>query len=58
MSQMLQEFSCDLGHVAARGSLGVGACVSRQPVDSGKVGGADRMRTWWRAWSYDSFATS
>jgi hypothetical protein len=58
MSQMLQEFSCGLGHVAARGSLGVGACVSRQLADSGKVGETDRMRTWWRVWSYDSFATS
>ena len=56
MSQMLQKFSRGRSHVAARDSVGV--CVSGQPADSGKVGGTDRMRTWRRAWSYDSFATS
>jgi hypothetical protein len=56
MSQMLQKFSRGPSHVAARGSVRVG--VSRQPADSGKIEGTDRMRTWRRAWSYDSFATS
>ena len=56
MSQMLLKFSRGSSHVAARGS--VGACVSRQSADSGKLGGTERMQTWRRAWSYDSFATS
>jgi hypothetical protein len=56
MSQMLQKSSCGPSHVAAHGS--VSACVGGQPADGGKVGGTDRMRTWRRVWSYDSFATS
>jgi hypothetical protein len=56
MSQMLQKFSRSPSHVAARGGDGDG--VSRQPAESGKAGGTDRMRNWRRVWSYGSFAIS